>query len=331
MKRLIPAFFAMTLAPMLSFGQTTNTIVDDTFSDNNRADTGTPALQANWWYSTASSAIETTATDPGTYTAGPSLGFVTGANGRGIAGTYASQTLGIGDTITAMFTFATPATVDTGGNKAQGFKIGLFDTTGHTTGTANLLRDITASSSAQNVAYNNLNGYMLSFDVNTAGSGSVITLSKRSNASSGQLMNNPADFTQLAASSALGYQILASSTYTGLFSITYVSAGTLSLTGSLYSGAMVSGSPVGSPLGTFTTTDTSATDETFGMLGFHALANAFGSSNALGAANNGIDFSEAIINDTVAATPEPTSLALFSGGALLSLGVWGKRKLGRKS
>src|SRR5882672_2245980 len=107
MKRLMPLYFATILTPVLSFG---TTIVDDTFQDG-RNNLG--SLQADWWYSTSSTAIETSS---------GILGLVTGTYGRGIHGTYASQSLGIGDILTASFTFTTPATVATA--KPDSFKIG---------------------------------------------------------------------------------------------------------------------------------------------------------------------------------------------------------------
>src|SRR5262245_17120950 len=90
-------------------------IVDDSFSDGNRAKTG--ALDANWWTSAASAGIEVS---PG------SLGLVTGSTGRGIHMIFPTQTLtNIGSSLTATYTFKTPVTVGNGGSAS--FRVGLFD------------------------------------------------------------------------------------------------------------------------------------------------------------------------------------------------------------
>lgn len=297
MKRFIPLYLAMTLTPMLASAQV---IVNDSWADGGR-NNGADAQDTDWWYSTSSSAIEV----------GPGfLGLVSGTSGRGIHGTFAAQSLSVGDTLTATFTFVTPATV---GTSSTGFRAGFFDTTGK----PGLAADISASSGTPNAIYNNLNGYMTDWDVNT-GATADTAIRVRSNASSGQLMATTADYTSLGDSADAGYSFLASTSYVGVFSLTRT-AGGLDLTSSLYQGATL--------LDTFMTTAVSPTATTFGMLAFHVGSNAFGSNGTVGAANNGIDFTNVKIEYIAAPVPEPSVLAL-SAAALGYLGFLRRRKMG---
>src|SRR6187200_2268723 len=123
-------------------------IVDDRWTDAGR-NNGADALDTDWWYSTSSSAIEVSA---------GSLGLVTGTSGRGIHGTFPTQTLNVGDTLKATFTFTTPATVGT--NLQAALRVGLFD------GNASTSADLNSSSGSPNAAYNSLQGYLMDYDVN---------------------------------------------------------------------------------------------------------------------------------------------------------------------
>ena len=276
----------MILAPM-ALG---TVIVDDSWADGGR-NNGADATDTDWWYSTGSTAIEVSV---------GSLGLVTGGSGRGIHGTFSSQTLGIGDTLTATFTFNTPATVTTIG-QSTAFKIGLFDTTGH----AGLAADITASSGSPNAVYNNLNGYMMDLDVNMSGaSTNNISFRQRSNAASGQLMASTGDFLTLTNGGG-DYTFAASTTgYKGVFSVKRTDTDMLDLTGALYLGNTL--------LSTFTGTDSNTIVNAFGMLAFHVNSSTFGTSGTPGTANNGIDFSNIKIEYT--AIPEPSTLALAAIG-----------------
>jgi hypothetical protein len=271
---------AMTiLTPVRTFGAV---IVDDSWASGTRT---SPPNDAGWWYSTSSSAIEVSVGD---------LGLVTGTSGRGIHGTFTAQTLGIGDTLTATFTFTTPATVTTSGGGGSNFRIGLFDTTGH-----DLAQDLSASSGSPNAEYNNLNGYMMDFDVNPTTTSTNIGFRERTNASSGQLLASTSDYTSLS-SGGDSYSFAPNTTYTGVWSLTRTGADTLDLSGSLYLGATL--------LSTYTGTDSSGITSTFGALAFHANSNIFGSSGTPGTPDNGIDFSN--IKIEVTAIPEPSALVL---------------------
>lgn len=281
MRKWIAICSALLAAPAM--GQV---IVNDSWADGGR-DNGVDPLDTDWWTSTGSTAIEV----------GPGfLGLVTGTSGRGIHGTFPSQTLAVGDTLTARFTFTTPATVSAGSSTA--FRVGMFDTTGK----PGLFADLSASSGTPNPIYNNLLGYMIDYDVNTAAAD--IAVRERTNAASGQLMAATGDFTNLGNGGDL-YAITANTSYTGVLSMTLTALG-LEITGSISQGATL--------LSTFTASDATASATTFGMLAFHANSNTFGSSATPGAENNGIDFTNVTIELTQ--IPEPGMLGALSLGLL---------------
>jgi hypothetical protein len=263
-------------------------IVDDSWADGGR-NNGADALDTDWWTSTSSAAIEVSV---------GSLGLVSGGSGRGIHGTFAAQTLSVGDTLTATFSFTTPTTINTTPAGGAQFKIGLFDTTGH-----NFAQDVTASTSTE---WNNLNGYMMDFDVGPLSSGSAnITFRQRTDMTANTLLSSTAPYTQVGTAGGSSYSFVANTTYTGVFSLTRTGADSLDLSGSLYQGASL--------LSTWTVSDASGIISTIGALGFHVNASMFGSSSTVGAADNGIDFSN--IKIELIPVPEPSSFALLALGA----------------
>ena len=257
-------------------------IVDDSWVDAGR-NNGADALDTDWWSSTSSNAnsIEVSAGD---------LGMITGTSGRGIHGTFALQSLAIGDTLTATFTFTTPATVTANGAGGANFRLGLFDTTGHT-----LAQDIQTAS----VLYTNLNGYMMDYDVSPTTSSTNIQFRQRSAATSQNLLSATGDYTAIGSGGG-SYTISANTTYTGVFSLTRTGSDSLDLYGALYQGASL--------LSSTTVSDVSGIVSNIGMLAFHANSSIFGSTSAAGQADNGIDFSNIKIEYT--AIPEPSTLAL---------------------
>src|SRR5580765_5390329 len=113
MKPLIFLLLAASLMPTVAWAQT-NTIVDDSWADGGR-NNGADPLDTDWWASTsASSAIEVTT---------GALGLVSGTSGRGIHGTFPPQSLNVGDSLRATFSFTTPATVGTA--VSTGFRVGF--------------------------------------------------------------------------------------------------------------------------------------------------------------------------------------------------------------
>lgn len=286
MKKILALFISIVLMPVMSPAQV---IVDDTWADGGRSN-GADLQDTDWWYSTSSSAIEVGV---------GFLGLVSGTSGRGIHGTFASQPLNIGDTLTVTFTFTTPATVGTA--KTSAFRVGLFDTTGK----PGLAADINASSGSPNAVYNNLSGYMMDLDVNNSPADDI-SFRQRTNALSGQLMATTADFEALpSGSGGTDYTFAANTNYTGVLSLTRTGTDTLELTGTLFQGA--------TQLSTYTATDSSGITSSFGLLAFHVNSTTFGSSATVNAPDNGIDFTE--IKVEYLPVPEPSILALCTLGA----------------
>jgi hypothetical protein len=278
-------------------------IVNVSWGDGGRTN-GLDPLDTDWWSSTSNTgnSIEVSV---------GSLGMISGTSGRGIHGTFPAQTLtNVGDTLTATFTFKTPATV---GSAVSSFKVGLFN------GSGTLGADISASTSSPNPIYNPVPGYWMDYDVKTGAPAGTENIAFREKdpvpGTGGVLLAAVGDFKNAAAngfpattSGGSAYVFTPNTTYTGTFSITK-SAGGLDLSGSLSQGTSL--------LSTFTmASDSSPSATSFDVLGFHANSNVFGSttSNAAGA-DNGIDFTNITIEFN--AVPEPATLSIFGMAALL--------------
>ncbi len=277
------AMAATVLIPTTTFGAV---IVDDSWADGGR-NNGPDPLDTDWWTTTSSSAIEVGV---------GFLGLVSGTSGRGIHGTFAAQTLGVGDTLTATFTFTTPATVTSSGGGGANFKIGLFDTTGH-----NLAQDFTTTTSTE---FNNLNGYMMDYDVSPTTSSTNITFRQRTDMTSSTLLSSTTGYTIIGSGGGNSYSFAPNTSYTGVFSLTRTGADSLDLSGSLTQGTNL--------LSAWSVSDASGIVSTIGAIGFHVNANIFGSSSTVGQPDNGIDFTNIKIEYT--AIPEPSALALTFAG-----------------
>jgi len=274
-------------------------IVDDSWVDGGFSD-GVDAQDTAWFTSASSGALEA---------GSGSMGFVTGGSGRGIHTVFPTQTLtNIGDKLVASYTFATPATIGTGG--AGSFRVGLFDTLGRA-----LAANITASSGSPNSLYGlysasttGLPGYMLDMDVNTPGTEDFnirqldTPVNVPATTPTGRLMGTSTGFTSLGDSANGLYTFAASTSYSGSLTITRSSATQLDVKGAL--GAAE-----------FTVTDT-FDSASFGFLGFWANSAVFGSSSTAGTADNGIDFTNVKI-EFIAAVPEPAMLPFFGASGLL--------------
>jgi len=291
MKKLIPLYLAAILTPAMTFAQV---IVNDSWADGNRANTG--ALQADWWSSSSSSGNSIEASVG-------SLGLISGTSGRGIHGTFAPQTLGIGDTITATYTFTTPATV--GSALTTALKVAMMDFNN-----AGLAADLTSAGlpTPPNPLYVGLPGYMNDFDVNS-GVTADITFRKHDVASAlGRFLGTTTEWTSLGSSSPdAGYAFAANTEYVGVFSITRTGADSADISASMSQGATL--------MDSWTQSDASGIANHFGMFGIWVNANAFGSSNLAGNPDNGIHFSNIMIERSV--VPEPSSAALLIGGLLV--------------
>ena len=310
---------ALVVASLLTASLQATVIVDDSFADGDFDKTG--PLDTPWWTSSSSSGKEIS---PG------SLGLVTGSSGRGIHTIFPTQKLSnVGDTLKVTYAFTTPATV--GVNRSTAFRVGLFDNLGKTgpatddPNTTTLNADVGASSSSPNPIFGwgladsgpgsqPLPGYMFDMDVNLTDASDDLNFREHAQepagiVGSGRLMSTTTYFDNISPSGPdEGYTFTPDTAYTGMFQITRINATDFRLTG------MLNGI-------SYTNTDTFDSDM-FGMLGFHANSNTFGSSNAVGEADNGIDFSNIKIEFLV---PEPSTIALLIG-ALIAMPSLGRRK-----
>lgn len=270
----------------------TNVIVDDSFADGNRANTG--PLQAAWWSSSASSGNSVEATVG-------SLGLISGTAGRGIHGTFAPQTLAIGETITATYRFTTPATV--GNNVSTAFKVAMMNFNN-----AGLAADLTSSSTTPNPLYVGLPGYMADFDINT-GVTADITFREHDVASpTGRFLGTTAEWIALGGSSPdANYTFAPNTAYVGMFSITRTGADSVDIFASMSQGANL--------MDSWTQSDASGIANNFGMFGIWVNSSTFGANTIPGDPNNGIEFLNikiVVVSPVVAITP-PTLEILSSG------------------
>jgi len=255
-----PATVAAPAAPKAAAG----VIIDDSFADGGR-DNGADAMDANWWSTTTSGAIEV---------AKGHVGLVSGGSGRGIRTTFDPQTLSEGQTIKAAFTFTTPATMGT--NRDSALRVGLYDKQGR----AALEKDLSASSKQPNKTYDGLPGYMVDFDVNLKDPTKAnIDIRKHKDATIGRLLGTTKGYQHLGGGGN-GYQFVPGQTYTGVIAIQKLAAG-LKISGSL--------SQDGTTLSEFSTTDAEGDANNFGMLAFHVNSKTFGSSKKKNTPDNGID------------------------------------------
>lgn len=273
---------AMILTPAMTFGAV---IVDDSWADGGR-NNGADALDADWWSSTstANNSVEV------------GLGFmglVTGTSGRGLHGTFAPQTLAVGDTLTATFTFMTPATVgsESGGG---GFRFALSDFNN-----AGLAADLQSGSSFVQPLFTNLPSYMVDFDVNRPGVADDTSVREHINPNAtGRFMGTTTEWTQMGTSTDVDYIFTPNTEYVVVMSLTRTALDSMDIFGSLSSSNVV--------LTSHTLSDASAIVNNIGMIGVWVNSGLFGSSATIGAADNGIDFT----NIKIEVIPEPSTLIL---------------------
>jgi hypothetical protein len=272
----------------------TNVIVNDSFADGDRTATG--PLQANWWSSSSTSGNSVEA-----YT--NQLGLVSGTSGRGLHGTFAPQTLAIGETIRATYTFTTPATVGAGSGSTA-FKMAMMDFND-----AGLAADLSSASATVNPLYTNLPGYMADYDVYTTvvASADVGIREHITPNTSGRFLGTTTEWTASGSSADAGYVFAANTEYSGVFSITRTDFDSVDIYTSLSQGASL--------MDSFTSSDSSQIANNYGMLGFWANSSAFGSTTAIGETeDNGITFSNIKVETVTFSTAKP-SLSITASGA----------------
>ena len=250
---------AVSLAPA-----TAGVKVDDSFVDGDRTN-GADAMDTNWWTTTNSAAMEV---------GEGYLGLVTGGSGRGLRTTFDPQTLQVGQTLKASFTFTTPQTI--GSNRDSALRVGLYDKLGR----AELESDLGASSKKPNKSYDGLPGYMIDFDVGLKNASKAnIDIRKHKDDTQGRLLGTTKGYKRLAGGGS-PYQFEPETTYVGTIAVQKLSTG-VTVSGSL--------SQDGKVVSEFGVTDEGSDVNNFGMLAFHVNSKTFGSSKKKGEPDNGID------------------------------------------
>ncbi|MBX2849023.1 MAG: polysaccharide lyase family 7 protein [Acidiferrobacterales bacterium] len=235
-------------------------VVDDNFVID-----GTATTDAAYFGSSTADAIEFNTN---------SIGLVSGSSGRQIHGLFETQTLSNpGDSLQAIFTFITPATVAL---TDEDIRIGLFDHLDRNT-TDQLAQNTSYSSTAPNASFAGLPGFYLELDVESADPATDLDIRRSDPSSTGRLLATSSGFTAFGSGPDLGYAIQPNTQYTVVLTVTRTVAGTLDITAE-FDGA------------THTSTDLAPASYSFGMLALGSSSGAFGSTNTVGLDPN-------IIND----------------------------------
>lgn len=264
-------------------------VFNDSFDDGGFTD-GADLTDTAWHGTTGDSAIEIFGGD---------LSLRSGTSGRGLHAVFPTQTLSmVGDKITASFTFTTPTTV--GASKSGAFRIGLFNSNGETIHTQD-------GNSSSDAAWNNVLGNMVDLDIATGGSENFQFREKPLGLTGNRLLGTTGGFvSQGSGGEATNYVFAANTTYTGTYSIEQTGVSEWMIRSSLDDGAISD-----FEIRTVTSLNTSNYD----ILAFHVNSETFGSTNAGGDADNGIDFQNVTLEfDGV---PEPSSILLSLIGGMM--------------
>ena len=285
---------AMLAAPAL--GQVT--VIENNFVNGNPLE-GAGPLESPFFTTSSGSGLASDNGTPGV------LDFASGTSGRSIHTLFAPVTLAnVGDNITASFSFTTPASIGTDEN--NGFRVGLFNSLGRA-----LNEDISSSSGTPNPLLDGLPGFSADFDVNDqnddgeADDRLQIRQSDPTN-TVGRLLTTTGGFNTVEEVNTPGADngFVANTDFSGTLSITLIDATTVEISSELANASIT----------TTATPDSLA----FDFLGFAVSGGAFGSVNDAGVADNGIDFTN--VSVTFTPVPEPASMAMLAGGAMMLAG-----------
>lgn len=273
-------------------------IFNDSWADGGFTN-GVDAADTEWHGTTGDSAIEI-------YGAGNDLSLRSGTSGRGIHAVFSTQTLtNIGDKITATFTFTTPTTIGTA--KSASFRIGLFDSNGETIQTED-------GNSSTDSRWDTVIGNMVDLDIGTGGAENFQFREKPTGLTGGRLLGTTSGFvSQGSGGEATNYVFAANTSYTGTYSIEKTGASEWMIYSSLDDGNI---------LDFETRTVTSIVTSDYDILAFHVNSDTFGSTNASGVADNGIDFQ----NVNLQFVPEPSSFATIFGAIALGFSACRRKR-----
>lgn len=252
-------------------------VVEDNFDID-----GTIITDAMYFGSSNSQAVEINAN---------SIGLVTGSSGRQMHAIFNTETLDfVGDALKATVTFTTPATVSLG---TDDLRIGLFDHLERISVTE-LGQNTSYSTGSPSPLFQGLFGYYLELDVESTDAASDLDIRKSSPSNTGRLIATNTGFTPLGDNPDIGYALAPNTSYTVVFTFAAIAGNGLSITTDF--------TGFGSDASN-TVTDLQPLSYSFGMLALGASTNAFGSSNAAGDPDNGIEITNFVIE--VVDNPNP--------------------------
>lgn len=295
----ITNFTVDLIAPTVILEAEIGLVVDDNFVVDGTIDT-----DASYFSSSTASGIEFNA---------DSIGLVSGTSGRQIHALLPSNiTLSQpGDIIRTSVTFTTSDTVSIGGDD---FRLGIFDHLGRTSETE-LGTNTTFSSGSPNPLFQELPGYFVELDVESASQQSDLQV-RRHNVgqapiiTTGRLLNTTNGWTDLGNGPDIAYTIDPNTTYTVNVTIERTDADELDITAEFLGRE-------------FNVVDAAPASFDFGMLAFNSSSSAFGVSNVPTEPDNGIDINNvtvqfirtAAVNDDLATDGTMSTDAMYFGSS----------------
>ena len=294
----------------------TSIIFSDSWADGGYTD-GADAADTAWYGTTGSSAL-----DSNSYTSTFNLlSARSGPSGRGFHGVFASQSIAnTGDKITVTYSFTTPATVT---EKTSALRVGFFNSNDATAQNPNndsegnpraIVGDAIhtqSSLASSDNGWDTVYGESVDLDANYTGTSNFGFKSKTSTVATGRLMNSTTGWTSHGSNVEGAYTIVGDTSYVGTFSIENMGDDLYDLSASISSG--------GTLLASETREGKTIAANSFDIVAFNHSSNAFGSTNASGVADNGIDYTNIQVSFTQ--VPEPSAYALLLGGVVVVIAV----------
>ena len=245
-------------------------VVNDVFATDGTDPANTDAA---YFASSTSSAIEFNA---------DTIGVVSGTSSRQIHSLFETQTLNAaGDYVEATITFTTPATVAA---TNEDLRIGLFDHLERTSETE-LGQNTSYSSSSPNPVFEGLPGFYLELDVESADPQTDLDIRRSDPSVTGRSISTSSGFSSIGNGPDVGYVFQPNTQYTVVLTVTRSASGTLEISADFGDA-------------TFTATDLVPASYNVGMLAINSSSGAFGTSNVVGEADNGIDLNSLVVQST---------------------------------
>ena len=220
------------------------------------------------------------------------------------------------------YSFTTPATVL---EKTSALRVGFFNSNDATAQNSNVGGDPPAaravvgdpihtqsSLGSTDDGWDTVYGESVDLDANYTGTSNFGFKSKTSSVATGRLLNSTSGWTSQGSNVDGAYTMAANTSYVGTFSIENMGGDLYDLSASISSG--------GTELASETREGKTIAANTFDIIAFNHSSNAFGSTNASGVADNGIDYTNIQVAYTQA-VPEPSAYALLLGGVAVVIAV----------